>query len=486
MSELPPEPVPDDAVSGEGPIVPLKILFVDDEPDLAPLIRQKFRRRVRKGELLLDFAGDGQEALDKVLSDPEIEVIVTDLNMPRMDGLTLLGRLDELDRRHKAVVVTAYGDMENIRTAMNKGAFDFLTKPIDMDDLQITLAQARRAVEREREADRVRRALGIYLSTDVAQAILANPDSLSLSGEMREVSVLMSDLSGFSQLSETLGPQDVVRLLNVYLSAMTDVVDEFGGTVDEFIGDAVLAIFGAPFEQDDHADRAVAAALAMQAKMAEVNETMAELNLPKLEMTAAVNSGEVVVGSIGSEKRAKYGVVGSPVNLTSRIQGQAAPGEVLISEATRQSVSADLTLAETREAALKGFAENVPLHSVQAIGGEFAATLVHEDVHYRQLAQPVPFTFALVDGKHIEHETFSGRLVRISERGAEAEVDHSVSARTDIRIDVALPGMDEAAQIYAKTLTSEPGGGGSRVRLRFTAVPETVGHALNALAPEPS
>ena len=486
MSELPPEPTDTDAASAEGPVVPLKILFVDDEPDLAPLIRQKFRRRVRKGELILDFAGDGQEALEKVLEDPEIEVIVTDLNMPRMDGLTLLGRLDELDRRHKSVVVTAYGDMENIRTAMNKGAFDFLTKPIDMDDLQITLAQARRAVDREREADRVRRALGIYLSTDVAQAILANPDSLALGGEMREVSVLMSDLSGFSQLSETLAPPDVVRLLNVYLSAMTDVVDEFGGTVDEFIGDAVLAIFGAPFEQEDHADRAVAAALKMQAAMREVNETMAELELPKLEMTAAVNSGEVVVGSIGSEKRAKYGVVGSPVNLTSRIQGQAAPGEVLISEATRQAVKAELGLAETREAALKGFSENVPLHSVKSIGGEFAATLADETVHYRQLSEPVPFTFALVDGKHVDNQTFSGRLTRVSERGGEALVDSALAARTDIRLDLALPGMAESAQIYAKTLSAEPEDGETCVRLRFTAVPESVGAALDALAPEPS
>ncbi|MEM6325847.1 MAG: response regulator, partial [Bacteroidota bacterium] len=193
MSHLPPEPSAD-VVPEETPGVPLKILFVDDEPDLAPLIRQKFRRRVRKGELALDFAGDGQEALEKVHADPEIEVIVTDLNMPRMDGLTLLGHLDELDRRHKAVVVTAYGDMENIRTAMNKGAFDFLTKPIDMDDLQITLGQARRAVMREREADRLRDVMGTYLPPEVVEEILKNPDLLRV--ETREVSVLMSDLSG--------------------------------------------------------------------------------------------------------------------------------------------------------------------------------------------------------------------------------------------------------------------------------------------------
>ncbi|MEM1055994.1 MAG: adenylate/guanylate cyclase domain-containing protein [Bacteroidota bacterium] len=483
MSELIPDSAPGAAASAEPPDVPLKILFVDDEPDLVPLIRQKFRRRVRSGELELDFAADGQEALDKVLADPDIEVIVTDLNMPRMDGLTLLGHLDELDRRHKAVVVTAYGDMENIRTAMNKGAFDFLTKPLDMEDLQITLQQARRAVEREREADRVRRALGTYLSTEVAQAILANPGSLSLDGEMREVSVLMSDLSGFSQISESLPPEAVVRLLNVYLSAMTDVVDRFDGTVDEFIGDAVLAIFGAPIRQQDHADRAVACALAMQAAMDEVNEEMAELGLPHLEMTAAVNSGEVVVGSIGSEKRAKYGVVGSPVNLTARIQSQAAPGEVLISEATRERVGAALTLSETREAGLKGFAENVPLHSVRAIAGAYAAALPDDEPHYRQLREPVPFTFVHLNGKRVDSEALPGRLVRVSERGAEAVVEATVPARGDLRLTLSLPGT-EPTQIYAKATRSDPEGSGTRVRLRFTAVPEIIGAALSALAPE--
>ncbi|OZC03939.1 adenylate/guanylate cyclase domain-containing protein [Rubricoccus marinus] len=484
MSEFPPDPSA--APEPVQDVVPLKILFVDDEPDLQPLIRQKFRRSVRKGDLDLSFAEDGVAALEALAADPDIEVIVTDLNMPRMDGLTLLGRLAEMDRRHKAVVVTAYGDMENIRTAMNKGAFDFLTKPIDMDDLQITIQQARRAVETEREADRVRLALGMYLSSEVAQAILDNPGALALEGEMRVVSVLMSDLSGFSRISEELDAPRVVELLNVYLSAMTDVVDEYGGTVDEFIGDAVLAIFGAPFEQEDHADRAVACAIAMQARMDEVNEVMKEKGLPHLEMTAAVNSGEVVVGSIGSQKRAKYGVVGSPVNLTARIQSQAAPGEVLISEATRGSVQANLTLAETREAGLKGFSENIALHSVTAIDGEHAFALTQTEVHYRALGEPLAFDYVRLDGKRIDSESAPGRLVRLSERGGEAVTEQALEPHTDLRMTFTLPGQSEATEVYAKALSAEPdpSSGGTRVQMRFTAVPESVGEALNALVPE--
>ena len=227
----------------------LKILFVDDEPDLAPLIRQKFRRHVRDGLLLLEFAGDGVEALEMLDTDPEIEIVVTDINMPRMDGLTLLGHLKESEHQQKAIVVTAYGDMENIRTAMNKGAFDFLTKPIDLSDLEVTLNNAREVVAKEREAVFVREAIGRYLSDDIAKAVLANPNALALGGERREVSVLMSDLSGFSALSERLEPERVVELLNIYLGKMTEIIDEFGGTIDEFIGDAILVIFGAPIRR---------------------------------------------------------------------------------------------------------------------------------------------------------------------------------------------------------------------------------------------
>ncbi len=121
------------------PTVSRKILVVDDEPDVEHLVRQKFRRRIRQGELDFSFAYNGVEALERLRQDPELVLVLTDINMPEMDGLTLLGQLDQINPMIKAVVVSAYGDMKNIRTAMNRGAFDFVTKPIDLDDLEITL-----------------------------------------------------------------------------------------------------------------------------------------------------------------------------------------------------------------------------------------------------------------------------------------------------------------------------------------------------------
>ena len=455
----------------------VKILFVDDEPDLAPLIRQKFRRDVREGTLELVFAGDGIEALEHIEADEDIEVVVTDLNMPRMDGLTLLGRLAESGRRHKAVVVTAYGDMENIRTAMNRGAFDFLTKPIDLSDLEITLDQARTAVEREREASRVRAAFGRYLSNEIAQAILSEPDAFDLGGETREVSVLMSDLSGFSQAAAQLEPQRVVELLNVYLGAMTDVVDEYGGAIDEFIGDAVLVIFGAPIARPDHAQRAVACAIAMQRKMDEVNAELAARDLLPTRMTVAVNTGEVVVGNIGSPKRAKYGVVGTPVNMTSRIQTLAAPGEVLISDATLQAAGDTVKVATTREASLKGYTEPVPVHSLAGIGAPYNLDVPNLDASPKPLAKPIGFTFSVLDGKQVSEEQQAGRLIEASTFEAVAEADGPVDDRADLCLHIELPTGD-GCEAYAKVLSAEPQGDGVRMRLGFSPLPASVVRAI--------
>ena len=465
----------------------IKILFVDDEPDLVPLIRQTFRSQVRKGDVELAFAADGLEALEHLRENHDVEVVVTDINMPRMDGLTLLGELGDLGRKTRSVVVTAYGDMENIRTAMNKGAFDFLTKPIDMKDLQITLDHAREAVERDREADRVRQTITRYLSDKIADAVLADPSAVAAT-ENREVSVLMSDISGFSQISERLDPERVVELLNIYLGAMTEVVDEYDGAIDEFIGDAVLVIFGAPLRMEDHAARATACAVAMQAKMAEVNRDLEERGLPSLEMTAAVNTGQVVVGTIGSEKRAKYGVVGSPVNLTSRVQTLAVPGEVLITDATYQAAGGDagaILLEASRRVSLKGFAEPIPIHSVEAVEGSAAGHVPHDEPALDDLEDALPFGMAVLDGKEVTNDDHAGRVVALSATGARAHVTTEVPARSDVRLTfhadpLGLEG--DIGPVYAKVLETEDlGNGECEVGIRFSSVPPDVAQALAAL-----
>ncbi|MFN3595883.1 MAG: adenylate/guanylate cyclase domain-containing protein [Rubricoccaceae bacterium] len=470
-----------------------KILFVDDEPDLAPLIRQRFRRQTRTGELELLFATDGLEALDVLGEHPDVEIVVTDINMPRMDGLTLLGRLAAERRRYKPIVVTAYGDMENIRTAMNRGAFDFLTKPIDLADLEITLEQAREAVAREREAERVRAAFGRYLSDGIARALLEAPDALTLGGEKRVVTVLMSDLTGFSAHAESLDPERVLELLNVYLGAMTDVVEAHGGTIDEFIGDAVLAIFGAPFRADDHAARAVACAVDMQRAMERVNAEMARRRLPRLDMVAAVNTGEVIVGNIGSEKRTKYGVVGSPVNLTARIQSVANPGEVLISDVTAEAVRASgvpLRLRTSREVEVKGFAQPVRVHPVASVG-RHAVPVPNEPL--RALAEPLPVAFCTVLCDQRSDDEARGEVVELSSTSALVRSSACADPGTEICLWFDLPALS-GVHVYAHVLNGKahphpeghPHSEGhmhpeGHMYLRFAALPAEAHEALEPL-----
>ncbi len=133
-------------------VTPIKLLVVDDEPDLETLIRQRFRKKIRDGEFVFVFARNGVDAIEKLDADGNIDIVLTDINMPEMDGLTLLSRLSEFDPPRKAIIVSAYGDMENIRTAMNRGAFDFLTKPIDFKDLEITLEKTTRELAATKEA----------------------------------------------------------------------------------------------------------------------------------------------------------------------------------------------------------------------------------------------------------------------------------------------------------------------------------------------
>src|SRR5260221_8592687 len=229
-----------------------KILVVDDEPDLELLISQRFRRDIRDGTFIFRFARDGQEALDTLQAEPDIELVLSDINMPGMDGLVLLSRLRENTAMVKAVIVSAYGDMTNIRTAMNRGAFDFLTKPIDFTDLDLTihktLTEIRqlRDISRQRDlALRARANLARYFSPNIVE-ILADQDQPLGPVRRQNVAVLFADIVGFTGLAETMEPEQVMDTLREYHRRMSKQIFACGGTLEKFIGDAVLATFGVP------------------------------------------------------------------------------------------------------------------------------------------------------------------------------------------------------------------------------------------------
>src|SRR5690349_3019590 len=298
-----------------------QILVVDDEPDLEALVLQKFRHQIRDGSITFLFARDGVDALAALKAHGNVDLVVTDINMPRMDGLSLLEKLQEGEGHISTIIVSAYGDMTNIRTAMNRGAFDFVTKPIEFLDLETTIAKTirhigllREARERQAQAERAYASLSRYFSPNIAQRLVHDTDSLDLGGQRREIASLFTDIESFTGLVETLEPTVLGPLLNEYLTGMTDIVFAQDGTVAKIVGDALHVLFGAPGEQPDHAARAVACALSLD----EFAETFRERCKKKgivLGITRiGVHAGPAIVGNFGGGRFFDYTAYGDTVN----------------------------------------------------------------------------------------------------------------------------------------------------------------------------
>ena len=303
-----------------------QILVVDDEPDLEGLIQQKFRHQIRDGAVAFQFARDGLEAL-AALKNGAVDMVVTDINMPRMDGLTLLQKLQEGKEKISTIIVSAYGDMANIRSAMNRGAFDFLTKPIDFLDLEATIAKTirhiqvlREARERQAAAERAHASLSRYFSPNLAQRLATDSEALDLRGQRRQIATLFTDIAGFTTLVETLEPDVLGPLLNDYLVGMTDVVFAHDGTVAKIIGDAIHVLFSAPTEQPNHAERAVSCALALDS-YAQVFRDRWRQNEITLGVTRiGVHAGPAIVGNFGGGRFFDYTAYGDTINVTARLE----------------------------------------------------------------------------------------------------------------------------------------------------------------------
>jgi len=307
--------------------MPAKVLFVDDEPDQAKLVQRMFRNKIRAGEISFLFASDGEEALDVLREEPDVDLVVSDINMPRMDGLTLLERLSEGNKLIKAVIVSAYGDMDNIRSAMNKGAFDFVTKPVDFEDLEATIKKTLAALEELRdtqrqlvEAERVRANLSRFFSPNLAYQLVNNPEELEVSSERKDLTFLFTDLTEFTALVENSEPALIVSLLNEYLDEMTNIVFDHGGTIDKVVGDAIHAIFGAPQPQPDHARHAVQCALDMDAFAMEFMKKKQAEGIALGPTRIGINSGAAMIGNFGGDTLFDYTAHGEAINIAARLE----------------------------------------------------------------------------------------------------------------------------------------------------------------------
>jgi adenylate cyclase len=331
-----------------------KILVADDEADLEMLIKQKFRRQIREHEYEFVFAANGCEALEKLKENTDVDVVLSDINMPEMDGLTLLTELSSLSPLIKAVIVSAYGDMDNIRTAMNRGAFDFLCKPVNFDDLEVTMKKTIHHVQQLRqtlEAIKENNILRMYVDETVLNFMNRREfESSLMENDTVEATAVFVDICSFTTISEHESADTVVKMLNRYFDVMVKEIIAQNGYVDKFIGDAVMAVF----RGDYHLDRAIEACLAVRSAVEKLPGHENEISfMPKVSI--GINSGEMISGNIGSAtlRRLDYTVVGDVVNVAQRLQSVAKEGQILINESCYEKVKESFHCNKIGEVALK-------------------------------------------------------------------------------------------------------------------------------------
>lgn len=342
-----------------------KILVADDETDLEMLIKQKFRQKIREQQYEFIFAINGNDALAKIQQHPDVDIVLSDINMPEMDGLTLLSRLGESSPLIKAVIVSAYGDMENIRTAMNRGAFDFITKPINFEDLSVTMEKTIKHVIQLREtlkAIKENNILKMYVDETVLNFMGSREfESSLMQNDTVEATVAFLDICSFTSISENESPDTVVKLLNSYFDVMVKEIIAQGGYVDKFIGDAIMAVFRGNF----HLDRAIDACLAVRTQIDKLPASSEHVSF-KPKVSIGINSGEMISGNIGSAnlRRLDYTVIGDAVNTAQRMQSVAKEGQIIINEATYEKVKESFNCRKVGEVSLKNKVNQVTIYEV--------------------------------------------------------------------------------------------------------------------------
>ncbi|HET6896772.1 MAG TPA: adenylate/guanylate cyclase domain-containing protein, partial [Vicinamibacteria bacterium] len=380
-----------------------RVLVVDDNE----LNRDMLSRRLKSRGFAVMTADDGPQCLDLVKAQ-RFDLILLDIMMPGMSGIDVL---KVIRQRYSVaelpiIMATAKDQGTDVVEALTLGANDYVTKPLDFPvvlarvENQLSLKRAMEEIKRlanelEKRNRFIKHTFGRYLSEEVVDRLLDTEEGLALGGEKREVTLLMSDLRGFTAMADRYTPEQVVRVLNNYLGTMADLIVAHHGTIDEFIGDAILAIFGAPERRPDDAARAAACAIAMQVAMKEVNAFNVREGLPEVEMGIAVNTGQVIVGNIGSQTRAKYGVVGSHVNLAGRIEGFTVGGQVLVSASTLEKAGSSLEVGQKVTFQAKGFKEPVDVYDLVGVGGSWNVRLPARDDRLQPLQPEIPVTVAV-------------------------------------------------------------------------------------------
>jgi len=448
----------------------IKVLLVDDQVFIGKIVGKYLNKEI---DIDYYFCQEPTKAIDVAL-EIKPTIIIQDLTMPKIDGLTMVKRYREKNelKRTPLVVLSSQDKAKVKEDAFTMGANDYMVKPPDRIELIariryhskaynniLQLDDAYKEVKKQRTELEIRnnfikRTFGRYLSDNIVSSILDTPEGLKLGGEKRKVTILMSDLRGFTSISEHLKPEDVLFILNIYLEVMTEIILKYDGTIDEFIGDAILVMFGAPILKEDDAIRAVACALEMQTSMEKVNQKNMAYGYPKLHMGIGINTGDVVVGNIGSDMRSKYGIVGSHVNLTSRIESYTVGNQILISERTYDECGSRLTVRNTMSVMPKGVKKPINIYDITGISGEHTIHLPKQKpVELKPLHHPKEIHFSVLEGKDTGKKTHKGNIINYANNLIDIQTDIPLKHLSNIKISLCnRSGEVIDGDIYAKII----------------------------------
>ncbi len=376
------------------------------------------------------------------------------------------------------------GHLKRLMAAANAVAIGDLDQTIDIE-VKDEVGVVARTFDRMRiglkERDAIREAFGRYVDPEMARRILANPEAMRPGGELRTLTVMMSDLRGFTSLSERQTPAQMVELLNAYLGRMADVIARHQGTVNEFIGDAILALFGAPVAGEEDALRAVACAADMQIELRRFNAEHPEVR--DLQMGIGLNTGPAIVGNIGSDKHLKYGVVGDAVNLAARVESFTVGGEVLLSASTYEEVVELVDVRGPITVKAKGKKEPLRLFSLLAVGAPYDLRVPLVDLGDTLGDVDIDVDCYPVRGKEVAEVPLAATLVRLGTDDAEMVVERPLAPHDNVKLRIRPDGDASLDDVYAKVTRADEEDGRHVCRLRFTSVPDP--DRLESLTPPP-
>jgi class 3 adenylate cyclase/CheY-like chemotaxis protein len=413
------------------------IILVDDNP-----ANLRAGKNVLSGKYEV-FTAPSAQKMFELLKEITPSMILLDIEMPEMNGYEAI---KELKRHSKTrsipvIFVTGKTDADNELEGLSLGAIDYITKPF-VPPLLLKRVEIHLLVETQRLA--LHEISRRYLSPEIVEHLLESPKGLELGGQKKFVSILMSDIRGFTLIAERMNAEDVVEMLNYYFRVMGTIIQTYGGTVIEFLGDGMLVAFGALKDNPRHADCAVACALKMQNAMADVNEWNEYSGFPALETGIGINTDETVVGNIGNSQKMSFNLIGSGVNLASRIESLTTGGQVLISDGTYTSVEAKLSLVQTAQVHPKGSAP-ISVHCIDGIGEPYNLSIKTQPEPLVEIPEPIQVSCYKIQDKEIVPTVYTCAVTAISAKEGLLSGIADFSRFDNIKLNLA-----DGEEIFAK------------------------------------